>query len=142
MAGGWKPPEKRVKLDTIRPQRGVKPTTDPQQTILGFRGKRSLWDHNLATMPNGKCRTLRTELAKTIQGGEPPGDTPRDQLMDAWGTPGAEENTTAQGNNPDTRADDHIEQLQTWFTQETEKELQEATWAENFYHRQSSTQIT
>ena len=87
-------PEKRVKLDTPRLQRVVKPTTDSQQTIIGFLGKRSIWDHNLATMHNGKCRTLRTELANTCQGGEPPGDTPRDQLMDAWGTPGAEENTT------------------------------------------------
>ena len=33
----------------------------------------------------------------------------------------------AGGSTPDTRADDHIEQLQTWFTQETEKELQEVT---------------
>ena len=89
-------------------------------------------------MHNGKCRTLRTELANTCQGGEPPGDTPRDQLMEAWGTPGAEENTTApEGNNPDTRADDHIEQLQTWFTQEAEKELQEVTRAGKFDHHQS-----
>ena len=65
--------------------------------------------HNLATMHNGKCRTLRAELANTCQEGEPPGDTPRDQLMDAWGTPGAEENTTGPaGNNPDTRGDDQL----------------------------------
>ena len=75
-------------------------------------------------MHNGKCRTPRSELANARQGGEPPGDTPRDQLMDAWGTPGAEEITMGpEGSNPDTRADDHIEQLQAWFTQETEKEL-------------------
>ena len=61
-----------------------------------------------------------------------------DHLMDALGTPGAEENTTApEGNNPDTRADDHIEQLQTWFTQEAEKELQEVTRAGEFDHHQS-----
>ena len=89
-------------------------------------------------MHNGKCRTLRTELANTCQGGEPPGDTPRDQFMDAWGTPGAEETTTAlEGSNPDTRADDHIEQLQTWFIQETEKELQEVTLAGDRDHHQS-----
>ena len=33
----------------------------------------------------------------------------------------------AGGRNPDTRADDHTEQLQTWFIQETEKDLQEVT---------------
>ena len=54
------------------------------------------------------------------------------------GTPGAEENTTApEGSNPDTRADDHIEQLQTWFTQETEKGLLEVTRAGEFDHHQS-----
>ena len=58
--------------------------------------------------------------------------------MDAWGTPGAEENTTApEGSNLDTRADVHIEQLQAWFTQETEKELQEVTLAEDRGHLQS-----
>ena len=58
--------------------------------------------------------------------------------MDAWGTPGAEENTTApEGNNPDTRADDHIEQLQTWFIQEAEKELQEVTLEGDHDHNQS-----
>ena len=59
------PPDKRVKLDAIRPQRVVKSTAYPQQTIIGFLGKRSIWDHNLATMHNGKCCTLRTELANT-----------------------------------------------------------------------------
>ena len=103
MAGGWEPPRKASKAGYDKTQRVVKPTTDSQQTIIGFLGKRSIWDHNLATMHNGKCRTLRTELANTSQGGEPPGDTPRDQLMDAWGTPGAEEITTApEGSNPES----------------------------------------
>ena len=73
-----------------------------------------------------------------LPGGEPPGNTPWDQLMDAWGTPGAEENTTGpEGSNPDTRADDHIEQLQAWFGQETEKKLQEVTLAGDHGHHQS-----
>ena len=72
-------------------------------------GKRSLWDYNLAIMHNGKCRTLRTELVNACQGGEPPGDTPRDQLVDAWGMTWAEETTTApEAVNPDTQADDLI----------------------------------
>ena len=54
------------------------------------------------------------------------------------GTPGAEENTTGpEGSNPDTRADDHIEQLQAWFIQETEKELQEVTLAKDRGYHQS-----
>ena len=89
-------------------------------------------------MHNGKCRTLRTELANACQSGEPSGDTPRDQLMDAWGTTWAEENTKVpEGSIPETQAEDHIEQLQTWFIQETEKELQEVTLAEDRDHHQS-----
>ena len=116
----------------------MKSTADPQQTIIGFLGKRSIWDHNLATMHNGKCRTPRSELANACQDRETPGDAPRDQPMDAWGTTWAEEITTApEGSNPDTRADDHIEQLQTWFIQETEKKLQEVTLAGDRDHYQS-----
>ena len=40
--------------------------------------------------------------------------------------------------NPDTRADDSIEKLQAWFTQETEKELQLATSDRNRDLRRSS----
>ena len=58
--------------------------------------------------------------------------------MDAWGTTWGEEITTGpEGSIPDTQADDHIEQLQTWFIQETEKELQEVTRAGEFDHHQS-----
>jgi hypothetical protein len=40
----------------------------------------------------------------------------------------AEESTMApEAINPDTRADDHIEQLQAWFSQKTEKNMQEVT---------------
>ena len=89
-------------------------------------------------MHNGKCRTPRSELANACQGGETPGDAPRDQLMDAWGTTRAEEMKTApEGSNPDTQADDHIEELQTWFIQETEKEMQEVTLAGDRDHHQS-----
>ena len=51
--------------------------------------------------------------------GRPPGqgdtrDAPLDQTMDAWGMAWADEITTAlEAINPDTRTDDHIEQLQT-----------------------------
>ena len=44
----------------------------------------------------------------------------------------------AGGRNPDTRADDHTEQLQTWFIQETEKDLQEVTLEGVCDHRRSS----
>ena len=51
----------------------------------------------------------------------------------------AEETTTApEVINPDTRADNHIEQLQAWFIQETEKDMQEVTLEENRDHRRSS----
>ena len=57
--------------------------------------------------------------------------------MDAWGTPGKTITTAPEGSNPDTRADEHVEQLQTWFIQETEKELQEVTLAGDRDHHRS-----
>ena len=54
------------------------------------------------------------------------------------GTTWAEENTTApEGSIPETQAEDYIEQLQTWFSQETEKGLQEVTLAGDRDHYQS-----
>ena len=51
----------------------------------------------------------------------------------------AEKITTApEVISPETRADDHIEQLQAWFIQETEKDIQEVTLEEDRDHRRSS----
>ena len=47
------------------------------------------------------------------------------------------------GEHLDPRADDHIEQLQAWFTQETETELQEVTLAgDRDHHRYYGNSIS
>ena len=51
-----------------------------------------------------------------------------DQIMDTVGRSWAEESTaTPEKSTLDNRNYNSIEQLQAWFTQETEKEMQEAT---------------
>ena len=131
------PPDKRVKLDGTRPQRGVKSTAAPQQTIIGQRSK---WDQSLATMHIQKCRTPRSEPedAHQARAGRHQGCAPGPD-HGCMGMTWAEEITTApEAINPDTRADDHIEQLQAWFIQETEKDMQEETSDEDRDHHRSS----
>ena len=73
-------------------------------------------------------QTPRPEPEDDHQDREAPGDAPPNQTMDAWGMTWAEEITTApEAVNQDTRTYDLIEQLQAWFTQETEKDMQEVT---------------
>ena len=63
---------------------------------------------------------------------ETTGETPVDQIMDPPGRAWAEESTAVpEMINLDIWADNPIEQLQAWFTQETEKEMQEATLDRN-----------
>ena len=62
-----------------------------------------------------------------------------DQIMDTAGRTWAEEDTAApEVINLDTWTYNSIEQLQAWFTQETEKEMQEATSDRNRDLRRSS----
>jgi hypothetical protein len=92
----------------------MKLTAAPQQTIMGFWGKRSIWDQSVPSMHNQMGRMQRPEPEDTQQDRETPGDTPLDQTIDARGRIWAEEITAApEVINLDTRADDSIEQLQT-----------------------------
>ena len=62
-----------------------------------------------------------------------------DQIMDTVGRTWAEESIATPGKRTlDTRNYNFIEQLQAWFTQETEKEMQEATSDRNRDLRRSS----
>ena len=62
-----------------------------------------------------------------------------DQIMDTVGRTWAEESTaTSEKRTLDTRNYNSIEQLQAWFTQETEKKMQEATSDRNRDLRRSS----
>jgi hypothetical protein len=95
----------------------MKSTNALQQTIIGFLGKKSIWDQSVPSMHNQMCWTPRPEPEDAQQDREAPGDAPLDHSMDAWGMTWAEEITAApEVINPDTRADDSIEQLQAWFT--------------------------
>jgi hypothetical protein len=133
------PPDKRVKMKRARPQRGMKLTAAPQQTIMGFLGKRSIWDQSAPVMHNQVGRAPRSEPEDVQQDRETTGDAPVDQIMDTAGRTWAEEDTAApEVINLDTWSYNSIEQLQAWFTQETEKELQLATSDRNRDLRRSS----
>ena len=106
----------------------MKVTATPQQTIKGFLGKRSIWDQSAPVMHNQVGRGSRSEPEDVQQDREITGEALVDQIMGTAGTTWAEEDTAApEVINLDTRTYNSIEQLQAWFTQETEKEMQEAT---------------
>jgi hypothetical protein len=133
------PPDKRVKMERKRPQRGMKVTAASQQTIRGFLGKRSIWDQSAPVMHNQVGRAPRSEPEDVQQDREITGEAPVDQIMDTAERTWAEESTAApEVINLDTRTYNSIEQLQAWFTQETEKEMQEATSDRNRDLRRSS----
>jgi hypothetical protein len=115
-------------MERTKPQRAMKLTAAPQQTIRVFWGKRSIGDQSVPSMHNQLGQTPRPEPEDAQQDRETPGDAPVDQTVDARGKTWAEEITAApEVINLDTRADDSIEQLQAWFIQEAEKEMQEVT---------------
>ena len=104
-------------MERTRPQRGMKLTAAPQQTIMGFLGKRSIWDQSAPLMHNQVGRAPRSEPEEVQQDKETTGDAPVDQIMDATGRTWAEEPTaTPEVINLDTQADSPIEQLQAWLT--------------------------
>jgi hypothetical protein len=126
------PTDKRDKMKRTRPQRGMKLTAAPQQTIMGFLGKRSIWEQSAPLKHNQVGRAPRSKPEDVQQDRETTGDAPEDQIVDATGRTWAEETTAAlEVINLDTRAVNSIEQLQAWFTQETEKEMQEVTMDRN-----------
>jgi hypothetical protein len=115
-------------MEWTRPQRVMKLNAVPQQTIMVFLGKRSVWEQSVPSMHNQMGQTPRPEPEDGQQDREAPVDAPLDQTMDAWGRTWAEEITAApEVIYLDTRADDSIDQLQAWFTQETEKKMQKVT---------------
>ena len=115
-------------MERTRPQRGMKVTATPQQTIKGFLGKRSIWDQSAPVMHNQAGRGSRSEPEDAQQDREITGEALVDQSMGTAGKTWAEEDTAApEVINLDTWTDNSIEQLQAWLTQETEKEMQEVT---------------
>ena len=79
-------------------------------------------------MHNQVGRGSRSEPEDVQQDREITGEALVDQIMGTAGTTWAEEDTAApEVITLDTRNYNYIEQLQAWFTQETEKEMQEAT---------------
>jgi hypothetical protein len=84
-------------------------------------------------------RAPRSEPEDVQQDRETTADAPVDQIMDTTGRKWAGEPTAAPEEiTLDTRADNSIEQLQAWFTQETKNEMQEATLDKNRDLRRSS----
>jgi len=122
------PPDKRVKMERTRPQRGMKVNAAPQQTIRGFLGKRSIWEQSAPVMHNQVGWAPRSVPDDAQQVREITEEAQMDQIMDTVGRTWAEESPATPGKRTlDTRNYNFIEQLQAWFTQETEKEMQEAT---------------
>ena len=90
-------------------------------------------------MHNQVGRGSRSEPEDAQQDREITGEALVDQSMGTAGKTWAEEDTAApEVINLDTRTYNSIEQLQAWFTQETEQEMQEAISDRNRDLRRSS----
>jgi hypothetical protein len=105
----------------------MKVNAAPQQTIRGFLGKRSIWEQSAPVMHNQVGWAPRSVPDDVQQVREITEEAQMDQIMDTVGRTWDEESPATMGKRTlDTRNYNFIEQLQAWFTQETEKEMQEA----------------